>query len=173
MKVTIQFLKYVTVAALAATSDWVVFTILLSTLGVPIAAQASSRIVGGCVSFTINKYWSFQSHQSERTLIEARRFIVLFIMSYILSLSLFSSLSLSGLGPYWVNLITDSSCFVFNFLVMRLWVYRPAREVGRAGSVGATPAPADSVVLRELRAEPHGPGLYPGRARRRTDPRSF
>src|SRR5262249_40994591 len=50
VKITIQFLKYVTVAALAATSDWVVFTILLSTLGVPIAAQASSRIVGGCVS---------------------------------------------------------------------------------------------------------------------------
>jgi putative flippase GtrA len=175
VKITIEFLKYVTVAVLAAASDWAVFTALLSILGVPIAAQATSRIVGGLVSFGINKYWSFESGQSDRTLIEARRFIVLFVMSYLLSLSLFSSMSFSGLGPYWAKLITDASCFVFNFFMMRFWVYRPERDAGRAEAVGARPATpvSDRAVLCQIQAEPHGPGQYRGRTRRRADPRPF
>lgn len=56
---------------------------------------------------------------------EAWRFLVLFAASYTLSLSLFATFTLAGMGPYVAKLITDSACFFFNFLVMRLWVYRP------------------------------------------------
>jgi putative flippase GtrA len=132
VNIATQFLKYVTVAMLSAASDWAVFAGLLAASGLPIMAQGTSRIVGGFVSFGINKYWSFQSRRRERTLIEARRFLMLFVVSYFLSLSLFSALTLIWLSPYWAKLITDTSCFFFNFLMMRFWVYRPPQLVPNA-----------------------------------------
>jgi putative flippase GtrA len=132
VNITSQFLKYLTVAMLSAGSDWVVFVGLLAASGLPIMAQGTSRIVGGLVSFGINKYWSFQSRRRERTLIEARRFLVLFLISYVLSLSLFSALTFIWVSPYWAKLITDTCCFFFNFLMTRLWVYRPPQPVPNA-----------------------------------------
>jgi putative flippase GtrA len=125
VKITVQFLKYVSVSGLSAASDWVVFAVMLAVFGSPLAAQGTSRIFGGVVSFAINKYWSFQSRQHDQALIEAWRFLLLFIASYALSLSLFSIMTWCGLGPYLAKLTTDSTCFFFNFLVMRFWVYRP------------------------------------------------
>ena len=125
MNIASQFVKYATVALLSAASDWVVFTALFAAFGWPIIAQGTSRIVGGVVSFAVNKYWSFESRRHERTLIEARRFLVLFVISYVVSLSLFSALTYGGVWPYWAKLITDTSCFFFNFVMMRFWVYRP------------------------------------------------
>jgi putative flippase GtrA len=127
VNIATQFAKYVTVALLSAASDWMVFATLFAAFGWTIMAQATSRIVGGLVSFGINKYWSFQSYRHKQALHEAWRFIVLFIASYSLSLSLFSALTFFDVGPYWAKLITDTSCFLFNFLVMRFWVYQPEK----------------------------------------------
>ena len=132
MNIATQFVKYVTVAVLSAASDWAVFATLFAAFGWTIQAQAISRIVGGVVSFGTNKYWSFQSYEHKQALHEAWRFAALFVASYGLSLSLFSVLTHVGTGPYWAKLITDTCCFVFNFLVMRFWVYRPQRSAMRA-----------------------------------------
>jgi putative flippase GtrA len=131
VNIATQFAKYVTVAVLSAASDWAVFATLFAAFGWTILAQATSRIVGGLVSFATNKYWSFQSYQHKRAFHEAWRFVMLFIASYALSLSLFSFLTYLGIGPYWAKLITDTSCFFFNFLVMRFWVYRPRRSASK------------------------------------------
>ena len=124
MNIVIQFVKYSTVALLSALSDWIVFVGILALFGSPIGAQAISRIVGGVVSFAINKYWSFESCRRDRTLIEAWRFIVLFGISYTFSLALFALVTWVGLHPYIAKLLSDSVCFIFNFLMMRFWVYR-------------------------------------------------
>jgi putative flippase GtrA len=119
-----QFLKYVLVAVLSAASDWLAFATLFAAFGSPIAAQATSRIFGAVVSFGMNKYWSFRSLRHSRALLEGPRFFALFIASYSLSLTLFSTLTYAGISPYVAKLATDTFCFFFNFLVMRLWVYR-------------------------------------------------
>ncbi len=124
MKLTTQFVKYVTVAVLSAISDWAIFAALFAAFGSPLLAQATSRIGGAVVSFGVNKYWSFQSPQHKRALREAWRFLILFMASYALSLALFSALTWSGVAPYLAKLATDTICFFFNFLVMRRWVYR-------------------------------------------------
>lgn len=128
MNIVIQFVKYSTVALLSALSDWIVFVGILALFGSPIGAQATSRIVGGVVSFAINKYWSFESRQRDRTLIEAWRFILLFGISYTFSLALFAFVTWLGLHPYIAKLLSNSTCFLFNFLMMRLWVYRHRRS---------------------------------------------
>jgi putative flippase GtrA len=129
VNIATQFAKYVTVALLSAASDWIVFATVLTAFGWTIMAQGTSRIVGGLVSFGINKYWSFQSYHHKQALHEASRFIVLFIVSYSLSLSLFSALTFFDIAPYWAKLITDTLCFLFNFLVMRFWVYQPKKSL--------------------------------------------
>ena len=145
MRTAAQFAKYVAVALLSAASDWVVFATLFAALSLPIAAQAISRIVGAIVSFGINKYWSFQSPQHKQLPAEAWRFLVLFAASYALALSLFSALTFAGLSPYVAKLISDTACFFFNFLIMRVWVYRPRDP--EAGEAGQSPPP---------RSERHG-----------------
>ena len=142
MRTAAQFAKYVAVALLSAASDWVVFATLLFTFGSPIMAQAISRIAGAVVSFGVNKYWSFQSPQHARVLIEAWRFLVLFIASYTLALSLFSAFTLWGVRPYLAKVVTDTACFFFNFLVMRVWVYRP-QGTGMDKESGATSPQSD------------------------------
>jgi putative flippase GtrA len=98
------------------------------------------------VSFGINKYWSFQSYQHKRALHEAWRFVLLFIVSYGLSLSLFSALTYFDVRPYWAKLITDTSCFLFNFLVMRFWVYRPRRYAREAAEHKIDPSPGQPLL---------------------------
>jgi putative flippase GtrA len=142
VNIATQFAKYVTVALLSAASDWAVFATLFAAFGWTILAQATSRIVGGLVSFGINKYWSFKSYQHKQALHEAWRFATLFIASYGLSLSLFSVLTYIGTRPYWAKLITDTCCFVFNFLVMRFWVYRPQRSARRTAERKVDPGPS-------------------------------
>jgi putative flippase GtrA len=113
------------------------------------SSQATSRIVGGLVSFGTNKYWSFQSYQHKQALHEAWRFAMLFIASYGLSLSLFSGLTYLaylGTGPYWAKLITDTACFLFNFLVMRFWVYRPRRSASKAAEHKPDPSPGQHLL---------------------------
>jgi putative flippase GtrA len=146
VNIATQFAKYVTVALLSAASDWAVFAALFTAFGWTLLAQATSRIVGGLVSFGTNKYWSFQSYQHKQALHEAWRFAMLFIASYGLSLSLFSFLTYLGAGPYWAKLITDTSCFLFNFLMMRFWVYRPRRSASKAAEHKPDPNPGQHLL---------------------------
>jgi putative flippase GtrA len=141
VNIATQFAKYVTVALLSAASDWAVFATLFAAFGWTIQAQAISRVVGGLVSFGTNKYWSFQSYEHKQAVNEAWRFAALFVASYGLSLSLFSVLTSLGVGPYWAKLVTDTCCFLFNFLVMRVWVYRPQRCATKAAEHRVDPSP--------------------------------
>ena len=127
MKVTVQFLKYVTVAALSAASDWLVFIVIMATVGRPLPAYGSARIVGAIVSFFVNKHWSFQSPDHRRTVVEGSRFILLFAASYSLALTMFFVFTRGGFNPYWSKLVADTICFFVNFLMMRHWVYRDAK----------------------------------------------
>jgi len=142
VKVASQILKYLIVAVLAAGSDWVIFASLMTMFGSPTAAQAVSRIVGGITSFSINKYWSFRSRELAQTLIEGPRFVALFIVSYLISLSLISLLTYVLISPYWAKLATDTICFFFNFGMMRFWVYRQSTH---AESPKASLKPLSSV----------------------------
>jgi putative flippase GtrA len=151
VNIATQFAKYATVAMLSAAADWAVFTTLLIAFGWPIMAQGTSRIVGGLVSFAINKYWSFESRRHEHALGEARRFLLLFIASYAISISLFSALTYAGVWPYFAKLLTDTSCFFFNFAMMRFWVYRRQEP--------APPTAATSVPHRISSEVPAGSNL--------------
>gem|GEM_PF-4594223 len=58
-----------------------------------------------------------------------RRFIVIYCMSYGISVSIMAlGVELLQYSPYWTKLCADSTCLLFNFLLMRTYVF-----VSRAG----------------------------------------
>lgn len=122
-KVAEQAAKYGCVAGVSALSDWLVF-VSLTLLGVNyLVAQGSARLVGGLVSFSANKYWSFEAGKVHLTS-AARRFLLLYCFSYALSLSLlYWWVDLIGLSPFTGKLLADTSCLFVNFVVMRSYVF--------------------------------------------------
>ena len=120
-----QFAKYGLVAAMSALSDWAVFTLLFMVFGHPISAQCVARIMGGVVSFAANRNWSFRRDKKQLLVVEARRFLLLYAFSYIISISIFYALvNLMGSDPFLGKLVADTACFVINFIVMKLYVFK-------------------------------------------------
>ena len=133
-----QFLTYVVIALLAAASDFALF-VQLYRLGVHyLAAQVAARILGGLVSFFLNNSISFSRQKKPGLPTQARRFLVLYVFSMLLSLSILAVLQQSEglmlrrhlLAPEWAGrwiyvakLAADGTCFVANFLVMKLYVF--------------------------------------------------
>ena len=119
-----QFFKYCGVAATSALIDWIIYVVLVYHGVYFVNAQVASRLFGGAYAFIGNKYWSFSKRDHISMPIEGRRFLLLYVFSYGLSLTL---LWLFGSGlelnVFVAKLITDSSCFVFNFVLMQAYVF--------------------------------------------------
>lgn len=125
MRKFLSFGRYASVAVFSAGSDWVVFSALVSLLDQPhLASLMIARIVGGLVSFFCNRHWTWSERRHLAVTQQGRRFLILYMVSYTISVGLFSLLSgVLGLPPYPAKLLTDISCFVLNFLVMQVYVY--------------------------------------------------
>ena len=132
MSITNQFFKYSGVAATSAIVDWIVYSTLVFFGGHYVVAQVVSRLTGGDYAFFTNKYWSFDARSRGRVSVEGRRFIVLYLVSCCLSLSLLWFLGdIAGVNIFLAKLLADSSCLAFNFFIMRGYVFHP-----RSGIVG-------------------------------------
>lgn len=127
MKSVIRFGQYSSVAALSALSDWAVFSLLVSGCGADhLASLMAARLVGGLVSFAVNRNWTFAGKKHRSLSQSGRRFLLLYGFSYLLSAGLFSLASWAGLPPYPAKLLTDLSCFLVNFAVMKTYVFSEA-----------------------------------------------
>jgi len=130
---SIQFNRYVFAALFSAGADWIVF-ITTIWLGSPvILAQGVARITGGISSFVVNKNLSFEAQDGVVTR-EVRRFLLLYTVSYGLSLGLVGTgVHFFPVQTYLVKLTSDAMIFVFNFVVMRQYVF-----AGRNGPIAAS-----------------------------------
>ncbi|MBB54874.1 MAG: hypothetical protein CMF67_10925 [Magnetovibrio sp.] len=132
MSITKQFIKYSSVAITSAIVDWIVYSTLVFFGGHYLVAQVVSRLAGGAYAFFTNKYWSFDVRSWGRVNVEGRRFLVLYVVSYGLSLGLLWFLGdIAGVNIFLAKLLADSSCLVFNFFIMRGYVFHP-----RSGIIG-------------------------------------
>jgi len=126
-KVSREFVFYFIAALSSAASDLLAFTALMH-LGVYFFySQMISRVVGGVISFIINKNFSFNTNR-KRTLIEIRRFLLLYFVSFNLVLLLLWLVHEKwDLPLLYAKPMCDSIGFVFNFFVMKLYVYAQTR----------------------------------------------
>jgi putative flippase GtrA len=125
MKLFFQFSKYSSIAALSMLCDWAIF-ITLEFLGLNlIYAQMISRVGGGVFSFFANRYWGFRHGKLGQITQHGRRFLVLYAFSFSLSILLiYSFMEILDLPPFISKFMADSLCFVFNFAVMRNYVFK-------------------------------------------------
>ena len=138
MNVMVRFVRYFSVALLAAGADWLVFLALTSAVGLwPLTGLMIARIAGGLMSFLSNRYWTWGANRKIALTQQGRRFVLLYAFSYALSIVLFRLLTEALLlTPYLGKLTTDICCFIVNFLVMNFYVFHAragfARFFGRA-----------------------------------------
>ncbi len=120
-----HFSRYVSVAVLAAGGDWLAFSVLISLLGAPhLESLMIARLVGGVVSFFSNRYWTWGEKRHIALTQQGRRFLVLYAVSYGLSVALFSGLhEVLAVPAYPAKLVTDVLCFLLNYLMMHAYVY--------------------------------------------------
>jgi putative flippase GtrA len=125
MKVAARFVSYCSVALLAAGVDWLVFMVLISAFGLwPLSSLMVARIAGGLTSFLSNRYWTWGANRQITLTQQGRRFVLLYVLSYTLSVALFRLLTeVFLLIPLLSKLATDISCFVINFMLMNFYVY--------------------------------------------------
>ena len=133
MKAAPRFIRYCSVALLAASTDWLVFALLVSAIGLaPLTSLMAERVAGGLTSFLCNRYWTWSANRQIALTRQGRRFVLLYAFSYALSVALFRLLTeIASLPPYPSKLFTDLSCFVINFLVMNSYVFHARAGLGR------------------------------------------
>jgi putative flippase GtrA len=126
---TVKFSKFTLVAGGVAASDWCVFT-LLHFLGIPaLPSQGFARLVGGALSFFCNRVWSFKSGKENSLSRQGARFLLLYVASFTLAIVLYWVLYKHlNIGAFKAKVFTDLSCFMFNFVVMNLYVYKAERR---------------------------------------------
>jgi len=128
--VRIRFFRFSSVAVGSALADWTLFTILVFSGVRPLHAQMAARIVGGVFSFVNNKFWSFEARHLGHVTREGRRFLLLYAISYLLSVGSFHGLTeFVGMSPFVAKLFADGSVFLFNFFVMDLYVFDERRSL--------------------------------------------
>lgn len=120
-----QFLKYGAVAGASAASDWLIFIVLTSAGISAIAAFAGARVIGGLVSFILNRNWSFKYDKLESCWShQLLKFIELYVVSYALSIGIYYALITNAPSmEYFMKLVTDSLIFMWNFLIMKFYVF--------------------------------------------------
>jgi putative flippase GtrA/SAM-dependent methyltransferase len=148
MTAALRFSRYFSVALLAAGGDWLLFVLLASVIGLaPLTSLMAARVAGGLLSFVGNRYWTWGANRRIALTQQGRRFLLLYALSYALSVALFRLLTeVLALPPYPSKLAADLSCFAFNFVVMNAYVFHAraglARflvRAGRRGTIGGAP----------------------------------
>lgn len=134
-RVVREAFAYVSVAVIAALSDWVVFSLISWFFPERdvVFAQINARLTGGLVAFLMHRAWSFRDQQGLGLTTEAGRFLALYVFSFCLSVGtvwlLVDHLELNRFGS---KAFADTLCFVVNFVVMKLYVFSDSRSVAGA-----------------------------------------
>ena len=146
MNVTASFVRYCSIAILAAGVDWLVFIVFTSAIGLwPLSCLMVARVAGGLTSFLSNRYWTWGINRKIALTQQGRRFMLLYTFSYALSIVLFRLLTeVLLLTPYLGKLATDICCFLVNFVVMNFYVFHARAGLARLfASIGQ---PSDGLI---------------------------
>jgi putative flippase GtrA len=123
-------LRFMAVGALNLVVTYAIYAGLV-LLGCPYnLALALDYVVGVCIGYTLNRWWTFASRAaSHRSL---PRYVATYVAAYLLNGILLNAVVLSGLaGPLLGQVMALGVTASINFLAQHLWVFR--REGKAAG----------------------------------------
>ena len=130
MTIAPQFAKYSGVAATSALVDWLCYSVLIFFGTYYLTAQIFARLAGGLYAFFANKYWSFSRKDLSGINVEARRFLLLYVFSYLLSVTLtWVVVEHFGHDIFIAKILADGTCCLVNFAVMRGYVFNSRKGI--------------------------------------------
>jgi putative flippase GtrA len=122
----VQYLRFLIVGGISALADLLVNT-LLAEIGSlhPVWANLVSRPVGGAVSFTLNKMWTFRSMDWETAHAQALKYLGLWLTCYVCSSVLIGFYhDVAGLRPILSKIAGEATLGLFSFFVQKYWTFR-------------------------------------------------
>ncbi len=123
-KFVAAFSRYGIVAGGSAAADWAIFVALTVAGFSHLPSQMVARIAGGVFSFFANKTWTFDARSHGHLTVQGRRFLLLYAFSYVLAVGiLYLMVDILDVTPYVGKAVSDVSCFIVNFVIMRGYVF--------------------------------------------------
>jgi putative flippase GtrA len=124
-----QLLRFATVGATTTVIDLVLFTLLVSAIGIPALANLISYSCGIAVSYALNSAWTFRSRRSP---LQALQFVASMLAGLALSTALVFALSLVVWSPL-AKVLSVPVVFIWNYCVSRFWVFRAPAAAAPSG----------------------------------------
>lgn len=126
MTIRKQTLRFVTVGAIAGGTDLAVNALLTEVFGFdPLHANPISRPLGGLVSFTLNKFWTFENRDLSTTHHQFLRYALIWMVSFTGSQCLVGFFSrVMDLAAVPTKLAAEGTVGIFSFLSQKLWAFR-------------------------------------------------
>jgi len=123
---TAQVARYASVGALCAATDLTLYSLLTYGFGIhPVHANLVSRPIGGIMSFTLNKLWTFKNRDLRRTHHQFLRFALIWFLAFSASEALIAVYhGKLGLGPFPAKLGAEATIGLLSFLCQRFWIFR-------------------------------------------------
>lgn len=123
-----QVIRFLVAGVLCVTIDYIVYNILMA-FGVGVStSKAISVTTSVCVSYFINVSWTFNSENRLERII---KYITVYAVSIIMNVFVnMGALSLSGSLRYstqFAFLCATAASTIFNYLCLKLWVFRSAK----------------------------------------------
>ena len=118
---------YAVVGGLAAITDLTTYTLLAKGYHIdPLFANLVSRPMGGLVSFTLNKFWTFRDQgKTARTRVQFVRYWTVWGINFALSeLLIWFFHDRLSFGPIPTKLCAEGSVALFSYLSMKYWTFR-------------------------------------------------
>jgi len=120
-------LRYLSSSLLCAGVDVGMFTLLSQVFsnGVwsrVLVATVAARILSGCVNFSLNRRWAFESRRGQG---QAGKYAALFLFQMLMSWLLVSCLSVLPIPLTAIKIPVDCALFLFSYVAQRNWVFRP------------------------------------------------
>lgn len=122
----VQSLRFLISGSAAGLADLTVYTVLTKLFGLhPLQANLISRPLGGLVSFTLNKFWTFENRGRAATRHQALRYLCIWIASFAGSEALvgvyFKFLPLTAVPA---KLAAEGTVGILSFFSQKFWAFR-------------------------------------------------
>ena len=124
--ISVQFIKFATVGVINTVTTFVVYVILTrSVLSLHyLLAETIAYLCGTIVSFVLNRHWTFRK-SSSTDLNEIARFYTTMFSSLLLNVGLlYVFVNIFGIYDIIAVVLSLVGTIIWNFIGMRLWVFR-------------------------------------------------
>lgn len=120
-----QVLRFVLTGGFSAVVDYGLLELLSTGLGVNVdLSKALSFIAGTLTAYLINRRWTFGAEPSRSRFIKV---MLLYALTFTVQVGIFHVLFASFGSKPLSFVIAQGTATVINFIVQRVWIFRPGR----------------------------------------------